>query len=274
MRIGIATFVTDEGIRPDTLARAAEERGFDSLFLAEHSHIPQGATATDGSPIPHRFHRSLDPFLALTAAATATERLLLGTGVALLIQRDVIHTAKEVATLDLLSGGRAILAVGAGWNRPEMRNHGTDPRTRGRLLDEQLAALKAIWTRETAAYDGDFVRFGPLHMWPKPVQRPHPPLYIGGNGAAARARVAEAGDGWFPTEVSPAELRTVRAWLADRGRGGAVLNAPADPSRPEELNRYAEAGADRATFQLETLPEAETLRRLDELAAVAADYLA
>ncbi len=146
MKFGISTFVTDEGIRPDVLGAALEERGFDSLFLAEHSHIPVSRESPypGGGDLPRVYYRTLDPFVALAAAATATSELLLGTGIALLIQRDLIHTAKEVASLDVISDGRALFGVGVGWNREEMRNHGTDPKTRGALIDEQLAALKEI----------------------------------------------------------------------------------------------------------------------------------
>ncbi|GAA1997547.1 LLM class F420-dependent oxidoreductase [Nocardiopsis rhodophaea] len=268
MKFGISTFVTDDGIRPDALGTALEERGFESLFLAEHSHIPSGTTAPDGTELGRVYYRTLDPFIALTAAASATKNLVLGTGIALLIQRDVIHTAKEAATLDLLSGGRVILAVGVGWNKKEMRNHGTDPRTRGRLLDEQIAALKAIWTRDEAEFHGDHVDFDPIHMWPKPVQRPHPPVYIGGQSSAALARLATQGDGWFPVHATPDEIAQVRESLAAQGRTGVTLNAPADQGDLATLGKFAEAGADRATFHLDTLPESATLRKLDELAAV------
>ncbi|ASU83833.1 LLM class F420-dependent oxidoreductase [Nocardiopsis gilva YIM 90087] len=268
MKFGISTFVTDDGIRPDALGRALEERGFESLFLAEHSHIPSGTAWPDGTKLPRMYYRTLDPFIALTSAASATTNLVLGTGIALLIQRDVIHTAKEVASLDLLSGGRVILAVGVGWNKAEMRNHGTDPRTRGRLLDEQIAALKAIWTRDEAEFHGDHVDFGPIHMWPKPVQRPHPPIYIGGQSRAALTRVAAHGDGWFPVHTTPDEVVQVRESLAAQGRTDVTLNAPADERDLTTLGKFAEAGADRATFHLDTGPESATLRKLDELAAV------
>ncbi|RKT88214.1 probable F420-dependent oxidoreductase, Rv2161c family [Saccharopolyspora antimicrobica] len=272
MKIGISTFATDETIRPDVLAKAAEERGFESLFLAEHSHIPRGTTLPDGSAPGREYYRGLDPFLALTAAASATERLRLGTGIAILVQRDVIHTAKEVATLDLLSGGRVLLAVGAGWNEAEMRNHGVDPRTRGRLMDEQLAALKAIWTEEETSFHGEHVNFGPIHQWPKPVQRPHPPIYIGGHSRAARRRVIEHGDGWFPLVVAPEDVQDMRSELAARERTGVVMNVPADENDLPNLDRFAEAGADRATFHLEALPESAALRKLDELAALITRY--
>src|ERR671929_1110653 len=172
MKFGISTFVTDEGIAPGTLARAIEERGFDSLFIAEHTHIPLSRKSPwpRGGELPRRYYRTLDPFVTLTAAAAATGRLLLGTGVALVIERDPIITAKEVASLDLVSGGRAIFGVGVGWNREEMENHGTDPRTRGRLVDEQLAALREIWTQDPAEHHGEFVDFDPIFSRPKPVQ--------------------------------------------------------------------------------------------------------
>lgn len=272
MKCGISTFVTDDGIRPDTLARAVEERGFDSLFVAEHSHIPVGSTGPDGGKLGRAYYRSLDPFITLTAAAYATTDLLLGTGIALLIQRDVIHTAKQVASLDLLSGGRTILAVGTGWNRQEMVNHGTDPRTRGRLLDEQLAALKEIWTRDEAEFHGEHVSFGPIHMWPKPVQAPYPPLYIGGQSEAALRRVAAHGDGWFPVAATPEEIRRVRDSLDGQGRSDAIINAPASGDNAAELEEYAKAGAHRATFHIPDLPEGPTLSRLDELAELTARF--
>ncbi|WP_030372642.1 LLM class F420-dependent oxidoreductase [Streptomyces rimosus] len=270
MEFAISTFVTDEGIRPDALGRALEERGFDTVFLAEHSHIPVGSRTLEGGVLERRFHRTLDPFLALTAMASATSRLLLGTGIALLIQRDTLHTAKEVATLDLLSGGRVLLGVGTGWNRQEMSNHGTDPATRGALLDEQIDALRALWTQEEAEFHGKHVDFAPVYMWPKPVQRPHPPVYIGGHSPAARARFLARGDGWMPLDVTPDDIREVRAELARRGRGKANITVPGND--PETLPAFAEAGADRALLALDTMPESDTLRRLDELAEVAERY--
>ncbi|SHF64823.1 LLM class F420-dependent oxidoreductase [Streptoalloteichus hindustanus] len=272
MKFGFSTFVTDEGIRPDVLGRALEERGFDAVFLAEHSHIPRGSTFPGGEELTRDYYRTLDPFVALTAAATSTTNLLLGTGIALLPQRDVIHTAKEVATLDLLSGGRVIFAVGVGWNLGEIRNHGVDPHTRGRRMDEQLAALKVIWTQDEAEFHGEHVRFDPIHMWPKPVQRPHPPIYIGGNSAAARERVAAHGDGWFPTELAPEKIPGVREWLAERGRTDVVLNVVVPQNDPAALEAHIEAGVDRVTFHSGWLTEADALRKLDELAALTERY--
>lgn len=271
MTFGIATFVTDEGIKPAALGKALEERGFDSLFLAEHSHIPASReTPYPFGELPRRYYRTLDPFVTLAAVASVTSDLLLATGVALLIQRDVIHTAKEVASLDLVSGGRVIFGVGVGWNREEMRDHGTDPRTRGALLDEQVAALKVIWTQEEAEFHGRFVDFDPIFQWPKPVQRPHPPIYVGGESPAALARLAAHGDGWLPRAgTDPAEIRRVREWLTERGRQDVPFTLFGANTDPRALEGYVEAGIERVTFFLPTLPEAETLSELDALAKVA-----
>jgi probable F420-dependent oxidoreductase len=271
MKFGIATFVTDESIRPDVLGRALEERGFDSVFLAEHSHIPASRESPypGGGELPRHYYRTLDPFVALTAMASATSNLLLGTGVVLLIQRDVIHTAKQVASLDLISGGRVIFGVGAGWNREEMRNHGTDPRTRGALLDDQIQALKAIWTQDEAEFHGKYVDFDPIFSWPKPVQRPYPPVYVGGESPAALKRLAAHGDGWLPRfGTEPAELRRVRDWLAEQGRTGVPFTIFGANRDEQALDGYAGAGVERVTFMLPSLPEAETLTELDELAAL------
>jgi probable F420-dependent oxidoreductase len=273
MRFGIATFITDEGIRPGVLGRAVEERGFSSLFIAEHSHIPVSRESPfpGGGELPRRYYRTLDPFVALTAAAATTSRLRLGTGIALLPQRDVIHTAKQVASLDVVSGGRVAFGVGVGWNREEMRNHGTDPATRGALMDEQLAALKQIWTVEQAEYHGEHVDFDPIFLWPKPVQQPHPPIYVGGESPAALRRLAGFGDGWLPRRnTASSEIKRVRAWLAEQGRDEipfTVFGADTDERR---LAGFVEAGVEEITLTLDTLPEDETLRALDALAAVAA----
>lgn len=275
MKFGITTFVTDEGIHPAVLGKALEERGFDAMFVAEHSHIPASRETPypAGGELPRVYYRSLDPFLALTAAATATERLLLGTGIALLIQRDVIHTAKEVASLDLISGGRFIFGVGVGWNREEMRDHGVDPRTRGALLDEQLLALKEIWGNETAEFHGKHIDFGPMYSWPKPGQRPHPPIYIGGDSEAALRRVGRLGDGWYPYGVAdPADVPAQLARLAEHAGEGVPVTVSPVGRKPALVNAYAEAGVERVNFFLGTKPEADTLRDLDKLAGFVAEF--
>ncbi|MBF6329612.1 LLM class F420-dependent oxidoreductase [Nocardia transvalensis] len=274
MKLGINTFLTDEGIGPVALGRALEERGFESLFLAEHSHIPASRKTPypGGGELPRIYYRTLDPFVALSAIAAVTDRLILGTGVTLLIQRDIIHTAKEVATLDRISGGRAVFGVGAGWNREEMANHGTDPRTRGALLDEQLEAIRKIWTEDLAEYHGRFIDFDPIYAWPKPIQQPHPPIFIGGGEAAAK-RAVRHGVGWVPLGVpDPSAVPAQIAQLTDIGGKDLpiTVGAAADPAL---LDAYAEAGVERATLPLDTLPESETLRELDKLAELAARYL-
>jgi probable F420-dependent oxidoreductase len=272
MKYGIATFLTDEGISPLALGPALEDRGFDSVFLAEHSHIPVSRESRypSGGDLPRKYYRTLDPFVALTALAAVTRNLLVGTGIALLPQRDVIHLAKEAASLDLVSGGRLQLGVGVGWNREEMANHGTDPRTRGALMDEMLAALAQIWTTDEAQFHGRYISFDPIFAWPKPLQKPHPPIYIGGESDAALTRLARFGDAWFPrSNTSPDKLRQVREWLIEQGRPDVpftIFGAGIDPAK---LAGYAEGGVDRITFLLETSPESETLAELDVLAALA-----
>ncbi|QXJ20172.1 LLM class F420-dependent oxidoreductase [Actinomadura graeca] len=272
MKFGIYTLLTDEGIRPDVVARAAEERGFDSLFIAEHSHIPvkRESLLQGRAELPRPYYRTLSPFLALTAAATATSRLLLGTAISLLPQRDTIHTAKEVATLDVLSGGRAILGVGVGWNREEMRNHGVDPGVRGALLNEQLEAIKVMWMQEEAEFHGDHVDFDPIHIWPKPTRRPHPPIYIGGESPAALARLARHGDGWLPRAATPpAEIRRVSAQLADQGRPDVPITLCGLEADAGAVEGLAGAGVERIALLLPTAPEDDSLRALDGLAAFA-----
>ena len=276
MKFGIATFITDESIRPDVLGPALEERGFHSLFIAEHSHIPvsRDSPYPAGGELPRRYYRTLDPFVALSAVAAVTSRLVLGTGIALLPQRDVIHTAKEVASLDLVSQGRVAFGVGVGWNREEMRNHGTDPATRGARVDEQLAALTRIWTNDQAEFHGRHIDFDPIFAWPKPVQQPHPPIYLGGESPAALRRLATYGDAWLPrAHTAPAEIRRVRKWLAEQGRTGVPFTIFAAGTDAAALAGYAEAGVDEVTLNLDSLDEAGTLRALDQLAEVAAARL-
>jgi probable F420-dependent oxidoreductase len=274
MKFGVSTFLTDEGIGPAALGPALEERGFDALFLAEHTHIPVSRETPfpRGGELPRRYYRTLDPFVALGAAAAATRRLLLGTGIALVIQRDPIITAKEVATLDLVSGGRAVFGVGAGWNREEMRDHGTDPRTRGRLMDERILAIIALWTREETEFHGDFVDFGPVFCWPKPVQRPHPPIYVGGGSERTFARVAEYGSAWMPSGVHPKELGAQVDRMRQVAGAGTPVVVYAAPHDPEALDIYAELGVERVLLFLPTRPEEQTLRILDEYAEAASAH--
>lgn len=271
MNFGISTFVTDEGIAPGPLAKEVEERGFDSLFIAEHTHIPLSRKTPypGGGELPQKYYRTLDPFVTLTAAAAATDNLLVGTGVALLIERDPIVTAKEVASLDLVSGGRMIFGVGVGWNREEMENHGTDPRTRGRLMDERLRAMIEIWTKEEPEFHGDFVDFDPIGAWPKPLQKPYPPIYVGG-GRPAFGRIAELGDAWLANGLPPDELEPMLGELkeaAGRDVPVTVFNASSEPG---DLEKYARLDVERILLSLPTLPEGETSGHLDRLSEAAA----
>jgi probable F420-dependent oxidoreductase len=271
MKFGISTFVTDEGIAPGALARAIEERGFDSLFIAEHTHIPLSRKSPwpGGAELPRKYYRSLDPFVTLTAAAAATEHLLLGTGVALIVQRDPIITAKEVASLDLMSGGRMIFGIGVGWNREEMENHGTDPRTRGKLMNERIQAMIEIWTNDEAEFHGHYVDFDPIAAWPKPKQKPYPPIYVGG-GRQAFDRIAEFGDAWLPNRMTPSKLEPMLGKLREVAERNVPVTVYGASSEPEDVEAYARLDVERVLLGLPTLPEVETLDHLDSLARVVA----
>src|ERR671910_24044 len=271
MKFGILTFVTGEGIAPGDLAKSIEERGFDSLFIAEHTHIPLSRESPypRGGELPRKYYRTLDPFVALTAAAAMTERLLLGTGVALLIERDPIITAKEVASLDLVSAGRTIFGVGVGWNREEMENHGTDPRTRGKLMNERIRAIIEIWTKDEAEFHGQYVDFDPIGLWPKPLQKPHPPIYVGGRRQAFD-RIAEFGDAWLPNRMSPGKLEPMLGKLREVAGRDVPVTVYGASSEPEDVEAYARLDVERVLLGLPTLPEAETLDHLESLARVVA----
>lgn len=272
MKVGISTFVTDDGIGAIPLAKAIEERGFDSVFIAEHTHIPASRKSPypRGGDLPAKYYRTLDPFVTLTAMATVTEDLLLGTGVTLLMERDTITTAKEVASVDFVSGGRFLFGIGVGWNREEMANHGTDPKTRGRLVDEQLAAMREIWTNEPAEYHGEFVSFDPIYQRPKCVQKPHAPIFVGG-GEPAFDRIIQHGDAWLANGLTPDRLAPLMQKLNDKA--GREIPVTVFSGKAENLDAYAEFGIGRALISLETAPEDETIRNLGEYAEAAKHYL-
>lgn len=274
MKFGIATFVNDDSIDTVSLARGIEERGFESLVVAEHTHIPASRESAYpmGGELPNIYYRTLDPFVTLAAAAAVTSKIELFTGIALLIQRDPIITAKEAASIDLLSGGRFVFGVGAGWNLEEMRAHGTDPKTRGALLDERIEAIKALWTEEPAEYHGKHVDFGPSYIRPKPVQKPHPPIFIGGNSDATVKRVVRHQAGWISNPLPVEQLSQRTNQLRDAAGHDvptAMFGAPADL----DYWRAAEdLGFDQLALLLPTKPRDESLRTLDELAARVAQY--
>jgi probable F420-dependent oxidoreductase len=275
MDFGLTIFPTDYSIGPAELGRAAEDAGFEALFFAEHTHIPvsRDTPRPGGGELPRRYWHTIDPFAALTAVAAATERLRVGTGICLVVERDPITTAKEVASVDLVSGGRFEFGVGAGWNREEMRNHGTDPDTRFGLMRERIEAMKRIWTEDEAEYHGKHVDFDPIWSWPKPVQTPHPPVLVGGTGPKAFDRVLRYGDAWMPNRIAePGTLKDRIAELRERaGRHVPVTYFGADAT-DEFVSMLAEAAVDRALLQLPDAAADEVLPLVERYADLAARH--
>jgi len=253
MDAGVAYFPTHDGLGPGELARLVEDRGHRWLMWAEHTHIPASREspwggAENAPPLPRKYVHTYDPYVASAYALAATRALRVGTGITLVPQRDPIVTAKEVASLDHLSGGRVDFGVGAGWNREEMANHGVDPRTRMRRMREHVLAMKAIWTQQEASFHGDFVNFDRIWSEPKPLQKPHPPILVGGNGPTVLDRVLEYGDAWMPNHGSSiveriGELRE----RADRPIGVVIMGPPLDAA---VLAAYEDAGVERVLFWL------------------------
>ena len=282
MLAGVFYFPTDYGMDVAELARALEERGYESLFFCEHTHIPVSRKTPfpGGGELPEKYKHTHDPFVALSFAAAATSKLRIGTGVALVAQRDPIVTAKSVASLDQLSGGRFIFAIGGGWNVDEMENHGTRYETRFKILRERVLAMKALWTEEQASFHGEFVDFDPVWMYPKPKQRPHPPVLIGGESDYTVKRVVEFGDGWFPRPRQGWEPKSAAARLKSAaeaaGRDPATLQITvfAAPPDREKLAPYIEAGITRVLFEVPDASRDEILRTLDEHAPLVAELAA
>jgi len=274
MKFGISTFVNDDTIDTVSLARAIEERGFDSLVIAEHTHIPASRETAYplGGELPSIYYRTLDPFVTLAAAAAVTSRIELFTGIALLIQRDPIVTAKEAASIDLISNGRFVFGVGAGWNLEEMRDHGTDPKTRGALLDERIESIKALWTTEPAEYHGKYVDFEPSYMRPKPVQKPHPPIVIGGDSDATVKRVIRHEAGWISNPFPIDHLKRRIDQLRDGAGHDVPLTTFGTPIDPEYWRGLEDLGYRQANLLLPTKPHDESLRLLDDYAERLAQY--
>jgi probable F420-dependent oxidoreductase len=272
MDFGVGYFPTHDGIGPGELARKVEERGQSAVYFAEHTHIPASRKSpwSGGPVLPRKYFHTYDLFVALTAAAATTTRLRIGSGVCLVVERDPIVLAKEVASVDHFSGGRLDFGVGAGWNREEMVNHGTDPRTRMRLLGERVRAMQAIWTEDEASFTGEFVNFDRIWSWPKPVQKPYPPVLIGGGGPTVLDRVLEYGDGWIPqwndrdvlARIGELKSRAVRPIRIQ------MLSVPADPKALEELER---AGVDGASVWLPSGPWSVVERALEKWEQAIAD---
>jgi probable F420-dependent oxidoreductase len=268
-------FPTDYSVDPPTLARMVEERGLESLWFAEHTHIPVSRETPypAGGELPKEYSHIFDPFVALAAAAAVTETLKVATGVCLVVERDPIVTAKEVASVDRVSGGRFLFGVGAGWNLEEMSNHGTDPRRRFGLMRERIEAMKQVWTRDEAEYHGEQVDFDPIWSWPKPVQDPHPPVVVGGNGEKVLDRVLSFGDEWMPNRGGPEEIggriQELQRRAEEAGRGRIPVGYYAVRPERDKVERFRDAGLDRCIFYLPPVDEGEAARRLDDCAELA-----
>ncbi len=278
MEFGVTMFATDFSMGPADLAVAVEERGLDALFIPDHTHMParRDSAFRFGEDLPQDYVRNLDMFVGLAAAAAVTKRIRLGTGICLVVERDPIVTAKEVASLDHLSGGRVDFGVGGGWNREEMENHGGDFSRRFKLLRERIEAMQAIWTQDEASYSGEFVNFEHIWSWPKPVQKPHPPIFVGGDAPRTLDRVMRYGDGWIPMiadhpeKSREAERFEMLAELCrrtdDAGRPPMPITTFGTPRDPAMIEKLRAAGVTRCIFGLKSAPADDVLRRLDRLA--------
>jgi probable F420-dependent oxidoreductase len=276
MRFGLCTFPTDYSMPFPDLAVAAEERDFESIWVAEHSHIPASRKSPypGGGDLPKMYYDTLDPFTVLAAAAAVTRTIKLATGICLVIQRDPIHTAKEVASVDQLSKGRFLFGVGGGWNQDEMENHGTRFDRRFAILREKIEAMKSIWTQHEASYHGDFVNFDPIFAWPKPVQKPFPPIHVGGAFPGGAKRAISYGNGWIPVGDPEGALRAMPELLKlarEAGRDAAEIEVSIYycPPTPDLLKRLRDGGVARAVFGVPSEPREKVLPILDHYRKVA-----
>jgi probable F420-dependent oxidoreductase len=276
MHCGVTMFPTDYSIQPHDLAAEAEARGFESVWLPEHSHIPTSRKSPwpGGGELPKYYYDSYDPFVSLAAAAAVTKKIKLGTGICLVIERDPIHTAKEVSTLDRLSNGRVLFGIGGGWNAEEMANHGTAFETRFKLMRERVQAMKEIWTQSKPKFSGELVKFDEMMQWPKPVQKPHPPIIVGGAFPHAARRAVAYGDGWIPIGGRGIDtldaLAQFHKMAKDAGRDPASLSFDlfAAPREADPLKRYRDAGVTRAIWMFPSKGREEVLPMLDQCAAL------
>jgi len=278
MKFGASMFFTDYSMAPAELAVALEERGFEMIWAPEHSHIPVSRKTPFimGGDLPKRYYDVMDPFVSLTAAAMATKTLRIGTGVCLIAQRDPIQTAKLVASIDQVSGGRFVFGVGDGWNQDEMENHGTVFTSRHKLARERIEAMKAIWTQTKAEYHGEFVNFDPMMTWPKPVQRPHPPILVGGAFPYSARRAVRYGDGWMPQVTTYATtplldlIPRFRQMAAEAGRDPAAMDISIGGQGPDAdlIKKYDDVGVNRVSCSLMSEKAETILPVLDQWAAI------
>ena len=283
MNFGLFIFPTDTTLQPVEAGRAAEEAGFESLFFPEHSHIPTSRKTpwggvADAPPLPEWYWRSLDPFVALGAVAATTRRLKLGTGITLVAQRDPIWLAKEVASLDHISGGRVIFGIGYGWNKEELASHGVAYERRREILRERILMMKSLWTEEVASFEGKLAHLEPSWAWPKPVQSPHPPIIMGGAaGPRTIADMVEFCDGWMPLGTRhdlDGRLSIVRQALAAAGRDPSAFSITAYGAKgaSENVEHLIKLGVDRIVFNLPQREPAEVLDRVGKLGDLIAGY--
>ena len=277
MKYGVFQFSTDDAIRIDELAREVEARQLESLFVPEHTHIPVSRKSPwpGGGDLPREYWHTLDPFVALAAAAAVTTRLKLGTGICLVIERDPIVLAKEVASLDHFSRGRVLFGIGGGWNAEEMEDHGTDFGSRWKILRERIAAMKAIWTMDEAEYHGKFVSFDKLWSYPKPVQKPYPPILMGGSGPHARQRAVELDGHWMPVvgrDPLETDIADLRARAEKAGRDPATVGVTLFGARADEakIAAWGALGEERVVFGLPPAGRDSVLPLLDRYGALAA----
>ena len=282
MRVGAFYFPADYGINIAELARALEDRGFDSLFVPEHTHIPASRKSPfpGGGELPKRYSHTHDPFVALSFAAAATKKLKLGTGILLVPQHEPIVTAKAIASLDQLSGGRFIFGIGGGWNVEEMENHGAKYQTRFKQMREHVLAMKELWTKEEASFDGEFVKFDRVWSWPKPAQQPHPPIILGGETDHTLRRVIEYCDGWFPRPRGGFDVvkgvAHLRQMAENAGRDPSTITTIVFGSANDAkvLESYDKAGIQSALLAIPDDSRDEILRYLDKIAPLAKVALA
>lgn len=276
MKLGTVIFPTEYSIRPDDFARACEERGFESVWFPEHTHIPSSRKTPypAGGELPKEYSHSYDPFVALMAAAAVTKTIKVATGICLVIERDPIITAKEVASLDLLSNGRFLFGIGGGWNVEEMENHGMPFGKRWKLLRERIEAMKEIWAKDEAEYHGELVSFDPIWSWPKPQQKPHPPIILGSASKMGIKRVVDYCDGWIPIGLAvrdmPVAIKDLHAQAKAKGRDPqsievSIFWAPPDA---DGLRQYQDMGIARGVLALPSVPKDEVLKMLDGMAGL------
>jgi len=281
MKVGVFYFPADYGINVAELAKALEDRGFDSLFVPEHTHIPLSRKSPfpGGGELPKRYSHTHDPFVALSFAAAATKRLKVGTGILLVPQHEPIATAKSIASLDQLSGGRFIFGIGAGWNEDEMNNHGVQFADRFNQMGDYVKAMKTLWTKDEAGYHGKFAKFDPVWSWPKPHQKPHPPIILGGESDHTLRRIVDYCDGWLPRTRQAFDARQsierLHKMAEKKGRDPKTLSVTVfgAPTKPEALADYAKAGIDSALLAIPDDSRDDILKYLDKIAPLARPYV-